>query len=106
LHGMAVGLGISTQPPEAEMEVEEDDHLSARSHSPGPGSLGPSGRRSSGGGRSAPYPTGLLPEIAKAALAATFISPGPVGVQPGVMPTQLDPLTQVGGTATGSTPST
>ena len=104
LHGMAMGLGISTFAPEA-MEVEEDDHLSARSQSPAPGSLGPAGRRTSCGGRSSPYPTGILPDLAKAALAAAFISPGPVGAQAGVQPTQVDPPTQVGGAATGSTPS-
>ena len=104
LHGMAMGLGISTLAPVA-MEVEEDDHLSARSQSPAPTSFGPAGRKTSSGGRSSPFPTGLLPDLAKAALAATFISPGPVGAQAGVQPTQVDPPTQVGGAATGSTPS-
>jgi hypothetical protein len=42
LHGMAVGLGITTQAPDAGMETEADEHLSARSRSPDPaGSLGP-----------------------------------------------------------------
>ena len=103
LHGMAMGLGISTLGPE-DTEMEEDEHLSARSQSPAPGSWGPAGRRTSGG-RSSPFPTGLLPDLAKAALAATFISPGPVGTQPGVQPTQVDPPSQDGGTASGSTPS-
>ena len=31
LHGMAIGLGISTQAPDASMDAEDDDHLSARS---------------------------------------------------------------------------
>jgi hypothetical protein len=105
LHGMAVGLGISTQPPEIDMDAEEDDLRSARSNSPGPGSLGPSGRRTSGSGRSAPYPTGLIPDLAKAALAASFITPGPAGLHAGVLPTQLDTQSQLGGTASGSTPS-
>jgi hypothetical protein len=100
LHGMAVGLGISTQEPDSGME-EDEDHQSARSQSPGPsGSLGPAGRRFSGGGRSSPYPSGLIPASTKAALAAAFISPGPVGVPP----TQVDSPTQLGASAGGSTP--
>ena len=105
LHGVAVGLGISMQAPDAGMDGEVDEHLSARSHSPCPGSVGPSARRASGSGRSAPYPSGLLPDLAKAALAATFLSPGQVGTQPVVTSTHIDSPTQEGGPVSGTTPS-
>jgi hypothetical protein len=102
LYGMAAGLGIPTKAPDADMGDEDDGRLSARSRSPDPaGSLGPQPRRSASGARSSPYPAGASSaESAKAALASAFISPASAGVKA----TQLDPSSQVGATADGSTP--
>ena len=107
LHGMAVGLGFSMHAPDAGMDGEEDSLPAGRSLSPGLVA-----RRASGSGRFAPYPSGLLPDLAKVALATSFQAAGLVGAQPVAGagsqpvagPTQVDPLTQVGGAAP-TTPS-
>jgi hypothetical protein len=103
LHGMAVGLGISTKIPDAEMEEEDESRLSARSRSPDPpASLGHQARRSSSGARSSPYPAGASSaESAKAALASAFITPAPSGGKA----TQLDPSSQEGAPPAGPTPT-